>query len=43
MDNQDIIKFNIWDTSGQEYFRSITRTYYTTAAIALIVYDISNK
>lgn len=43
MDNKDIIKFDFWDTSGQECFRSITKTYYTTAAIALIVYDMCNK
>jgi len=37
------IKFQIWDTAGQESFRSITRSYYRGAACALLVYDISNR
>ncbi len=37
------IKFIIWDTAGQENFRSITRAYYKNSACALIVYDISRR
>ena len=33
----------IWDTAGQENFRSLTRTYYRGAAVALIVYDITRR
>jgi|Transcript_88010 small GTP-binding protein len=36
-------KLQIWDTAGQESFRSITRSYYRGAAGALIVYDISRR
>lgn len=36
------IKLQIWDTAGQESFRSITRGYYRSAAAALLVYDITN-
>jgi small GTP-binding protein len=36
-------KLQIWDTAGQENFRSITRSYYRGAAGALIVYDISRR
>lgn len=36
------IKLHIWDTSGQDAFRSITRSYYRSAIIALLVYDITN-
>jgi Ras-related protein Rab-2A len=36
-------KIQIWDTAGQENFRSITRSYYRGAAGALIVYDISRR
>jgi Ras-related protein Rab-2A len=37
------IKLQIWDTAGQEAFQSITRSYYRSAAGALLVYDITNK
>lgn len=35
------IKFQVWDTAGQENFRSITRSYYRSAIGALLVYDIT--
>jgi len=37
------IKLQIWDTAGQESFRSITRSYYRDAAGALLVYDITQR
>ena len=33
------IKLQIWDTAGQESFRSITRSYYRGAAGALLEND----
>ncbi|KAI9030814.1 putative rab-2,4,14 [Phycomyces nitens] len=37
------VKLQIWDTAGQESFRSITQSYYRGAAGALLVYDISRR
>ena len=36
-------KLQIWDTSGQETYQSITRSYYRNVACAIIVFDITNK
>lgn len=37
------IKLQIWDTAGQEIFRSITRSYYRSSAGAILVFDLTNK
>ena len=37
------IKVQVWDTAGQEIFRSITRSYYRDSACAIIVYDITDN
>ena len=37
------IRIQIWDTAGQEAFRSITRSYYKNSTCALIVYDITSR
>lgn len=37
------LKLQIWDTAGQESFRSITRSYFRGAIGALLVFDITNK
>ena len=36
-------RVQIWDTAGQEQFRSITRAYYKNSVCACVVYDITNK
>ena len=41
--NNSIYRIQIWDTAGQENFRSITRSYYKNSACALIVYDITRR
>ena len=35
------IKLQIWDTAGQEKFRSVARSYYRGAIGIIIVYDIT--
>ena len=41
-DNQ-VYRIQIWDTAGQENFRSITRAYYKNSVCAMVVYDITSK
>ena len=37
------IKFNIWDTMGQEKYRAMAQIFYKDARIVILVYDISNQ
>lgn len=37
------IKLQLWDTAGQEKFRSITRSYYRNSVGALLIYDITKR
>ena len=37
------VKVEIWDTGGQERFRTITKNYYGRAMGALMVYDCTNE
>ena len=45
----DIKKYNksvsldIWDTAGQEVYRSLSKNFYLNASIGILVYDISRK
>ena len=36
-------KLNIWDTSGQEKYRSVTKLFVQGAKIIILVYSIDNK
>ena len=42
-DDPQQIYFRIWDTAGQEKFRSMASMYYKDAAAAVIVYDVTNE
>ena len=37
------IRLQIWDSAGQENYRSITRSYYRNTICALLMYDIANR
>ncbi len=37
------LRFDIWDTAGQEKYRSLTKFFYKDAAIAVLVYDITRR
>lgn len=41
--NKIDVKLNIWDTAGQENYRSIACIYYRDSQAAIIVFDITNK
>lgn len=40
---QKHMKLSLWDTAGQETYKSITRSYFRGASGALLVFDISRK
>ena len=37
------LKLDIWDTAGQEKFRSLAKIFYKDAKVIILVYDITNK
>ena len=39
--DKKVYRIQIWDTAGQENFRSIARAYYKNSVCACVVYDIS--
>lgn len=41
--NDKVFKFQIWDTAGQDRFRTITTSYYRGAHGIIIAYDITNR
>eukprot|EP00828_Plagiopyla_frontata_P014597 TRINITY_DN1909_c0_g3_i1.p1 TRINITY_DN1909_c0_g3~~TRINITY_DN1909_c0_g3_i1.p1 ORF type:complete len:206 (+),score=49.00 TRINITY_DN1909_c0_g3_i1:78-695(+) len=41
--NNKAVKLQIWDTAGQEKFRTITNAYYKGAHCIVVVYDITNE
>ena len=37
------LKFEIWDTAGQEKYKSMNKIFYKDAKVAVLVYDITRK
>ena len=37
------LKFNLWDTAGQEKFHTLAKMYYRDADAAILVYDITSE
>ena len=37
------ISFDIWDTAGQELYRSLAKNFYLNASIGILVYDIRRR
>ena len=40
--NGQTVKLQLWDTAGQEKYKSMASSYYRGANVALIVFDITN-
>ena len=41
--NSNVVKLQIWDTCGQEVYKSLISNFYRNCSLALIVYAINNK
>eukprot|EP01091_Cochliopodium_minus_P002355 TRINITY_DN1221_c0_g1_i1.p1 TRINITY_DN1221_c0_g1~~TRINITY_DN1221_c0_g1_i1.p1 ORF type:complete len:210 (-),score=53.61 TRINITY_DN1221_c0_g1_i1:108-737(-) len=41
--NGEKVTLRIWDTAGQEKYRSLAPIYYKGADVAIIVYDVTNE
>ncbi|KAJ3450983.1 ras-related protein rab-5c [Anaeramoeba flamelloides] len=37
------VKLDVWDTAGEERYKSVVPTYYRSASGAIVVYDINDK
>ena len=41
LDNNVKMKLHVWDTSGDERFKSMTNLYYRDAQVAILAYDVT--
>ena len=41
--DEKVIKLQIWDTCGQEIYKSLISSFYRNATLAMIVYSIDSK
>ena len=42
-DENKTIKFELWDTAGQEKYRSLAKVFYKNATVCVLVYDITRQ
>ena len=43
LDDGKMVKIQIWDTAGQDRFRSITKNYYKGAHGIILIYDVTSR
>lgn len=43
IDEHSVVGLTIWDTSGEERFKTVTRQYYRDCDGVILVYDVTNK
>ena len=41
--NDETVKLQIWDTCGQEAYRSLINSFYRNSSLAILVYSIDSK
>lgn len=41
--NDQRVKLQLWDTAGQDRYRSITKSYYRGTTVAFVVFDVTDK
>jgi Ras-related protein Rab-6A len=39
--NNEVVKLQIWDTCGQEIYKSLISNFYRNCSLAIIVYSIT--
>ena len=42
-DKNQSIKFEIWDTAGQEKYRALAKVFYKNSSVCILVYDITRR
>ena len=40
--NDQLVKLQVWDTAGQEKYKSMVSSYYRGAHVALIIFDLTS-
>ena len=41
--NNKLLRLDLWDTAGQEQYRSLGRHFYKDSYVIILVYDIANR